>query len=479
MRKSIKFNIIFNYIKTLVNVGFPLITFPYATRVLGAEYLGRVQYCTSVISYFSLIATLGISIYAVREGSKYRDDTEALNKFVKEILIINTISTFIAYLSLIIYLVFYCEVEYRTFMVVTSLSICFTTYSIDWIYQIEEDFRYISVRAFLTQLVSLILMLLLVRTPDDYIKYAFIQILGSSGSFIFNLFYSKKYISLRIKCKINLKQHIVPIFVIFGVSLASSIYMNLDNVFLGIMKSTYEVGLYTVAVKMAQVVKVTITSFSNVLIPRMSYYVGMDKIEEYQILLKKSLEYIIMLTMPLCLGMFFLSKELIVFVCGSEYEVAFVAAKVLACNVLFSVIDGILYFQVLLPFKREKKASFCSCAGAILNLILNLIIIPKYSYLGAAATTLISEFIVFCGLLYFVSDIIKRTDIIKIIFKYLLYNISVMICCYLSCTMIEDYLVTILVSVTSSVISYFGTLYFTGNALCIEAIRSVNRFIRR
>ena len=184
--QSISKNFIFNLLKTLMSIIFPLITFPYASRILGVDNLGKVQYCNSIISYFSLISTLGISIYAVREGSKYKDSPSKLNKFCKEILLINSISTAFAYTVFCIFMIFFFKYSYYMLMIVCSFTLFFNTYSIEWLYQIKEDYKYISIRAFVIQIISLLFLFIFVKTPSDYVKYAFIYIISSSGNFIFN-----------------------------------------------------------------------------------------------------------------------------------------------------------------------------------------------------------------------------------------------------------------------------------------------------
>lgn len=475
MEKSLVVNAGANFFKTLINIIFPLITFPYATRILGVEHLGKVAYATTVISYFSLIATLGISIYAVREGSKYRDDFQKLSKFSKEILVINSISTAVAYFFFIIYLIIFSDPSLRSLLVISSFSIGFTTYSINWLYQIKEDFVYVTWRAFVIQLLSLILLFLFVKTPDDYIKYALIQVLGSSGSFTFNLIHARKYINLFKKYKLEISKHLVPVFTIFGISLASSIYMNLDLVMLGALVSTYAVGLYEAATKLAQVVKVLITSFSNVLIPRMSYYVANNKIKEFEILFKKCFNYIILLTVPLCVGMALLGQELILLVGGNNYVEATPAARILSINVLFSVIDGILYYQILLPFGLEKQATLCTVIGAIMNLVLNALIIPRYSFVGAACTTLASEFLVFLCLSHYSKGIIKKGDIFKIILQYIILCFPIGIYILIIKKLLSSFLAIIILSVLGGCIIYFIMLLVTKNPFLVELSAIINK----
>lgn len=468
--KKISINFIFNLFKTLMSLIFPLITFPYASRVLGVDNLGKVQYCNSIVSYFLLIASLGISIYAVREGSKYKDDKYMLSKFSKEILIINTLSTTIAYIAFIIFVVFFFRNDYYILIIICSLSIFFTTYSIEWLYQIKEEYKYISIRAFIMQLLSLILLFVFVKSSQDYIYYALISIIGASGNFIFNMVHAKDFINIFGKYNLEIKKHIKPIFTIFGISIASSIYMNLDTVMLGAMKSTVAVGLYTAAVKIVQVVKTLVGSFSNVLFPRLSNYLGNNKFEEYEKLLFQGLRIILMITIPAAVGMCMLSKEIIIIFSGNEYIEASLASKILSINVIFSIIDGALYYQILLPFGKEKFATLSTMIGACINFILNFIMIPYFSYVGAALTTLIAEFCVFLGLFYFSNKLMNIKSIVSYFIRYILYTIPFIIFCMLVKIVLDSVFLTVIVSIIGSVFLYFLILFIFKDRIFVQSI---------
>ena len=190
--KSLKKNAALNMVKTIMGLIFPLITFPYASRILQPSGLGKVNFAHSIISYFSMIAALGINTYAVREAAKLREDKAALTKFVKEILTINMTSTVIAYLLLsftILFVPYFSE--YRVLLVVCSGTILFTTLGMDWLYTALEEFSYITIRSILFQFLSLILLFVFVHTQEDYLKYASISVISSVGSNICNFIHAR------------------------------------------------------------------------------------------------------------------------------------------------------------------------------------------------------------------------------------------------------------------------------------------------
>ena len=196
---SLKKNIILNYIRTATNILFPLITYPYAYRILLTEGMGVVKFVTSVMVYMQLIATLGVSNYAIREGTKYREDKFKISGFAKEILYINTVSMAVSYF-LIALIVFIPKVKpYRSGLVLYSLLLVLSVISVEWIYSIYEDFFYITMRALAFQVGSLILLFLLVRNKDDVNMYLLVTVISTAGSAIFNILHSRKYIDWTVR----------------------------------------------------------------------------------------------------------------------------------------------------------------------------------------------------------------------------------------------------------------------------------------
>ena len=178
--ESLKANSIFNALRTLMSVLFPLITFPYASRVLGPAGIGKVNFSSSIVSYFLMIAMLEIPNYGIREAGKYKNDKEQLSKFVKEVLSINLISSAIAYLVLFAAIFFIPNLfEYRVLIIVSSVSILFSVIGLDRLFYALEELKSVAIRSFVFQIVSLVLLFSFVKSKDDTIKYALIAVISS------------------------------------------------------------------------------------------------------------------------------------------------------------------------------------------------------------------------------------------------------------------------------------------------------------
>ena len=225
MANNLRTNAIYNALKTISTIIFPLITFPYISRVLLPDNVGKVNFGLSVVSYFSLIATLGMSTYAIRECAKVNKDKDKLSMVSSELFSISVCTTTIAYILLFLTLLFFRRFdEYRTLIIIQSTTILFTTLGADWLNSAMEDFRYITVRTVAFQAISIVLMLLFVRTQEDYIKYAVISVISSSGAGIVNIWYRRRYCKVRFTLDMKLKQHMGPVFAFFAMVLSTTIF---------------------------------------------------------------------------------------------------------------------------------------------------------------------------------------------------------------------------------------------------------------
>ena len=198
-RKSIAVNAFLNGLRSLLNILFPLITFPYISRKLTVEGIGIYNFSNSIVSYFLMIAALGISNYAIREGAKYRNDKNKIERFSSEVFTINIASTLVAYVLLFLCLIIFSKLHsYILCILIFSLQIFFTTIGTEWIYQIYEDYTYITVRSIIFQIVSIILLFIFVKTPNDYLNYAAITVFSAVGANVLNFIHARQYCHIHL-----------------------------------------------------------------------------------------------------------------------------------------------------------------------------------------------------------------------------------------------------------------------------------------
>ncbi len=394
-QQSIQKNVIYNIIKSAAAVIFPLITFPYASRVLLADGVGKVNFALSVVSYFSLIASLGLTTYAIRECAGVRNDKQRLNQVASELFSINMMTTLIAYGLLVLTLLFARPLQdYRTLIIIQSSTILFATLGTDWLNSAMEDFRYITLRTVGFQILGLALLFIFVRSPADYIKYAIITVISGSGCHVLNIFYRKRYCRVRLTAKMQLKQHFMPILWMFVMLLSQNIFHQADVTMLGLMRSDHEVGLYSTAIKVYTIINQVITSILWVVLPRLSVYYAQQDRQNLSVLLRKILGFITVLGLPCVTGVFLLSEEIILIVGGETYLAAAPALRILALALLISLYGGgFLGNMITLPSKRERYFMIACCITALVNVIINGLLIPSFGIYAAAASTAISELI--------------------------------------------------------------------------------------
>lgn len=261
-----------------------------------------------------------LRLIQIREGAKVRDDKKKLDQLVTEIFVINSISTVVAYICLFICSSLPVFKNYQELILLNGTIMIFDLIGVNWLFNIFEDYIYITVRTLAFQIISLVLLFVFVQTPEDYLIYAGLIVFANAGANIFNIFYGRKYVSF-FKCsKLNLKKHLKPIFIIFGIGIASQIYLNIDTTMLGLLKSDYDVGLYSAAIKINRTLGTLISSACAVLIPRLSYYIKMKMEKEYRNIVNTTVNYILSLSIPCAFGCALLSSECIFLFSGKGFE---------------------------------------------------------------------------------------------------------------------------------------------------------------
>lgn len=395
-RKSIGYNAFLNVVRQSLSIVFPLITYPYALRMLGVEGIGKINYCNSIVSYFSLVAMLGVTNYAVREGAKRKESRIKFQEFFSQILSINLISTIVSYILL--FGALFCLENLRSFtflILIQSISIFLTTLSIEWVNIVYEDFVLITIRSVFAHIISLVLLFVFVHSPDDYYLYAAITVITNGFVCLTNILHCRKYARLRLALKFNYKPHLVPILVFFANTLAISIYVNLDTTMLGWMKGVYHVGIYSAAVKVYSMAKICMAAMYIVSLPSLSHYAGNEAWDDYRELVTKICNVMFVLFVPMGVGLICLSHEIVILLGGAEYTEASPVLKILGISLIFAVFGGFVTAGINVSLGREKVTLIATIVSSILNFALNLIIIPLFSHNGAAITTLISEALVF------------------------------------------------------------------------------------
>lgn len=406
---SVKYNLIMNIILKVSAVLFPLITFPYVTRTLSEEGYGRVGFAVSVVSYFALVASLGIPSYAVRKCAQKRDNPNELAKAVKELLIINTVSLFVSYSAFVLCLLYIPALkEDNIIMLICSISIILQTFGVEWVYQAIEQYDYITVRNIIIKTISVLLLFVFVKSPADIIPYSVVTVIGSVGSNLFNIFRLPKVIDFSQKTTIDIRQHLKPIFLLFFYFAATTIYTNLDVVMLGFLTSKTIVGYYNASVKFKNVLVSVITALGAVALPRATYYLSNNDDENFTNLIRKSLNYVLLLSISLATYFTIEARQILLLFAGEKYANAINSMMWITPSIVFIGIGSITAWQLLIPLGRDRCTLIGAVVGAVVDFIINWLLIPRYGAVGASIGTLCAEICVVIVHAVGLRDIIRK-----------------------------------------------------------------------
>lgn len=399
MSKSLSKNISLNLLKTVMGLAFPLITYPYITRVLGVENVGKYNFAASIVGYVALLANFGITSYAEREGSRIRDNKTKMAPFVEQIFSIRLLTTLVAYIILIGVLIFSGKQSkmgtYTALILIQSVTVLGTTLGVEWVNTVYEDFAYITVRTIAFQILSIILMFLFVKTSNDLYTYAVISVIASAGGAVCNFFYCRRYVCIKLTKKLNLQKHFKPLITFFCSNLTTTIFLNSDQTMLGIMCGDYYVGLYAIAVKIYTILKSVFTSILVVVLPRISNLEGTNRKQERQKLAEYTLLIVLIIVIPMACGIYAIAENAVLLVAGSQYWEGASSLKILSLSLIASALASYMTYIHVVPSGCEKILLTASTVSAVLNVTLNLWVVPVWKHDGAAMTTFLAEAIGF------------------------------------------------------------------------------------
>ena len=390
---SVKVNAMMNFGMKVAGALCTLISYPYVFRVLGAEGVGRVAFATSVLSFFTMLATLGIPSYGVRECARVRDDKEQLTKVSHELLVIQAVTTLIAtvLMALTVVMVPRFRSEPQLFAIqlfVLALSVLNT----EWLFSGLEQYGYITLRVIALKSFTVVLIVALVRNVNDYLMYAMLLGFAVYMPNVLNLFGLRHFISARrSKQPYEFKRHIRPILIFFTQSAAITVYTSLDSAMLGFISGDYWVGMYDAAVKIKLILTYFITSLGTVLMPRLSNYVHRRKEADFHKSLAESAEFTMIAGLFLTVYFLLMAPECVELLFGAESLPAAGVLRVLAPTVLLIGGSNLTGLQALTPMGRESAVMWSMICGAVVDFVLNLLLIPRFSAVGAALGTLIAE----------------------------------------------------------------------------------------
>lgn len=457
-KNSLAKNSIYYLIYNVLNILFPFITGIYVSRVLLPDGVGAVAYAQNIAQYFVILAFLGIPTYGLREIAKVKDDKEQLNRLYSELFIINFVSTII-FLSIYIGLV--CAVpkfnQDLSLYLVVGILIAMNVFNISWLYEGLEEFKFESVRSIIFKAVSFVFLVLLVKGPEDVLWYAAVTVVGTAGNYIVNIIYHGKFAHFTLK-NLQFKRHIKPIMYLVAVNLAIEIYTMVDTTMIGIFCAEENVAFYSYGSKIQKILLQVVNTFTMVVVPRLSLYYKIGDQEQFNKLLSDILRVILILSIPMVIGTQFVAVYVIEVLYTETYLPAALVLRILSVLLIISPIGYLLGSRVCLVTGHENKMLISVAVGAVVNVIGNLFLIPRFSETGAAIASVISEVIVM--IIYIIQSFrfYKLISVWKNLIKIILAA-GIMTGCLFLCELIPVSIIwKLIIEVVSAVVVYFVVL---------------------
>ena len=469
-----KKNFIYNFIYQILILILPLITMPYVSRVLGAEGIGTYSYTYSIAYYFMIIAMLGLNNYGNRKIAKVRDNKEKLSKEFCSIYSFQLITSIIMVICYYMYIVLF-ENPYKEIAFIHIMYVISSVFDINWFFFGMEKFKLTITRNIIIRIMSLIMIFIFVKEPDDLWKYTAILAGSTLLSNIVLIPFLRKYVSFTKVTGKDILEHLKPCLIMFLPVIAVSIYNIMDKIMLGIMSSVEEVGYYENSLKIIAVPIAIITALGTVMLPRASNMISNEQEEQVKDLIKRTMPFIMFLAFPMLFGLMAVGKDFSVIFFGNEFEKSGILIQLLAVTIIFLSWGNVIRTQYLIPKERDKEYIISAFLGAIVNFILNIILIPKYAAVGACIGTIFAELSVVLYQTFVVRKELPIKEYIENSISFIIKSIVMFIIIVLVGFQIENSLVRLITQVMLGIFIYlilnFKYIY---NELGIKNILKIN-----
>ena len=473
--KSIIHNSLYNVMYKGFTVIFPLFTSIYTSHVLLADGVGKVSYANTVAGYFSILAALGIPNYGIKAIAQNNDTIIDRSQIFWELFTINVISTslcsFCYYFLVNASPYFY---DRRTLFNISGLIILLNYFNVDWLFQGLEHYKYIAIRGTIIRIVSFIMVIIFVRDQNDYLVYALLLCVAIAGNYLVNFINIKKYVII-IHNNLNIQRHLKSISILVGSTIATEIYTMLDTIMIEYYYGERYVGLYTNVSRLVRVVYSICMALVATLYPRLSYLIKNGMRNEYNALLSRGLQIILVISVPCILGIVILSNDIIVVLFGNSFIEASITLRILSVLILIFSFAYLMGHIFLISLGAEKYILEATIIGALINMGLNMLLIPLYKHNGAAIASVLSEITV----TFIMIKKAKKSFSIKLLKKdFLSETISLLFMgasVILLSMIIDSPMMRLIFIIPFAISVYFCMLFFTKHSIIKAFYTSMHR----
>ncbi len=476
VKPSLAKNSLFNIALQLCTVVIPLLSSMYVSRTILPDGLGEIATVDNLVSYFTALAPLGIPAYGIRAISRARDDEEELSRTFSELVVLNAVST-------VLFLVVYAAVLFLLFggapptlyLIYGSLIVS-NVLNIEWLFSGLEQFAYISIRGIAVKTLVFALTVLLVRSPEDIYLYAALTCLATVSNYFVNVLSAHRWTRLTLR-EINPLRHMRPVLVLAGTIVLFSIYTKIDVTLLGIMCPSAVVAYYSYAYKAEEIGKSLCTAVTSVYTPRLSYEFVNDRAEHSR-LLGQAMLLNVYIALPMALGVCVTAPRLVLLLFGEAFAPAVLTLQLFSMLIVAKSIGNVIY-QNVISTGGERFQLVAYAAGCVVNIALNLLLIPTFQQNGAVVATVVTEIVLDCILVYFTKDSLTMGFTPSFVFStgmgLVVLGVVASVCTYC----IGNDLVGILVSVVFGALGYAAAGIILKNEMALLLSAELRKLKRR
>jgi O-antigen/teichoic acid export membrane protein len=393
---SVKRNFIFNFLLTGSNLLFPLLTFPYLSRIIGAEGLGISNFILSYCQNFIIISALGLPVYGVREIARAGDDKLKRSKLFLELLFMHLIFT--VFLLIIYCISLFLYADFNNFRLLTlfgGIFILINVFTIEWLFSGVSDFKYITIRSLVVRTLSVLAIFLFVKHKEDFTLYFVIIVVTFLLTSLININYARKYISRNCDFKLaKVFLHAKPVAILGIYMVLTNIYTLLPTTLLGFYSSKVAVGYFYGADKIIRMTVTVFTALTTVMVPKLNLIAERKESNDYLLLINKSLSFIISLGIPITFLIFLLAEPLIMLLAGKDFVNSIFCIQIMSPIILIIAFAQVFVIMILSVNRRDKEMVIISATGMTISLIINIIFIPYFAERATAFSQLITELLV-------------------------------------------------------------------------------------
>lgn len=475
---SIIKNYLYNTVYQIMSMLIPLITMPYLTRVFDPEQLGLNSLSLSIANYFMLFGVLGMQMYGNRQIAYVRDNKE---KLAKTFWSLYTVQLATSTVSLIVYYVFIsCFTTVNTTIyLIQGLNIISVMIDISWLFMGLEDFKKVVIRNTFARLVGLACIFIFVKGPDDLLLYALLTVLVNIVSILLMWLYVPRYVGSIVIDKKIVRRTIKPLLKLFLPQIATQVYTLLARTLVGFLSTKDQVIFYDYSQKIVNMVLAMITSIGVVLLPRVSNIIGNGKREEVPRIIEKTFKIVSYLAIPMSIGLMCVSKILVSWFLSPKYlSVGQLTAwtSLIIIAVSWANIIGVQY---LIATKQENKYTLSIIIAAIVNLIMNVCLIPSHGAAGAIISLIVAEYIGIVIQLILVRKQLPIKRMLLGVVKYVIVSLIMGVVVVFIGNSISNGMLANIVQGISGVVIYIVIMFIIKDEVQKEMISRIMTMIRK